>query len=193
MRYEVDGIKLPSVTEVLKFGGLYGEYRNVSRETLERKAYLGNAVHLATHLYDEGSLDRATVAEQVAPYLDAWKSFVDLFGFETTRSEMFVYSKRHKFAGTLDRIGKVKGKTFLIDIKTTAGMNEKAVAMQTAGYKLAYEEMTGEHIDRRYAVQLKAGKFKLYGFEFNAIDENNFLELVEAYHEAEKNYKGEAK
>jgi hypothetical protein len=68
-------------------------------------------------------------------------------------NEKIVYSKKHDYVGKLDAICKIKGKTYLIDYKSSKGLYPEFY-LQTAGYQLAYEEENGKSIDGRILLHL---------------------------------------
>lgn len=149
--YRWNGAVVPSVTQVLD---PYTGLEFVDREVLRRAAEFGNHVHEACHLFNLDTLDRESLDPELAPYVDAWASFLEDTGAVVLLSEHQVVSEQFGYAGTLDTIvwwGKSKR---LIDVKSTAGI-PKTVGPQTAAYVAAYREQAGETIRDRYCVQLK--------------------------------------
>jgi hypothetical protein len=69
-------------------------------------------------------------------------------------SEKKVYSKKYKYAGTLDIVAKVNGRMSVVDLKTS-----KAIYvdywLQTAAYQQAYQEETGIDIKNRWIVNIR--------------------------------------
>jgi len=142
--YKLDGVILPSVTQVIKSAGLvddtfFDEY----------SCRRGTAVHLATALYDEGTLDESTVADEIKGYLAGWVKFLKESKFEIRDIEFRQSSKTYQYAGTIDRVGLLNGLASILDIKT--GALNPAVGVQLAAYK---HLSAGD--DKTYAVQLKA-------------------------------------
>jgi hypothetical protein len=144
--YRYDGHPIPSVTQILK---PLADFSSVPKEILEAKRKLGQDVHLATELEDNGTLDEATVDAKVLPYLQAWRKFKEERGFLVLEAETKVCSVPHQFAGTLDRIGAMDQHDWLLDIKTSYEIHP-AVGPQTAAYK---EARGLEHL-RRAVVRL---------------------------------------
>lgn len=134
--YRLDGVVLPSVTQVLDFAGKRDDFSRVSASTLEAARQRGVAVHAAAHYHDDGDLDESTLDPIVRPYLEAWKAFVRERQVEMLALELIVAEPALGFAGTIDRIARMPGyDAVVLDIKTgtTAGAN-----LQTAAYaKLA--------------------------------------------------------
>lgn len=117
------------------------------------------------------------------------KSFLDWESqhkVEWIASELVLSSMVHKFAGTCDFIAKVDGILTLGDFKTSNQISED-VALQTAGYWIALDEMLKEGEERpkqRVVLRIpKNGK----DFEYQRIDtdlefdKSVFLHLREAH------------
>ena len=75
-------------------------------------------------------------------FLD-WQKKTD---FEVIKSESVVYSKAYQYAGTMDCLAKVNGKTCLLDWKTSKGIYPE-MELQVVAYMRAAEEMSGERIE----------------------------------------------
>lgn len=129
-----DGRVVPSVTQIIGDAGLVWEARD--QMALDR----GTAVHRATRYLDEGILDWATVDPRIAPYVQAWRRFLDETGFCTTAIEEPVYSERWDYAGQPDRVGilwradntEPSSATAVVDLKT--GTVQPFTALQLAAY-----------------------------------------------------------
>lgn len=125
--YDVDGVRYPNVTGVLKAAGLIDD-----QWFTEWNRKLGSCVHEATALYDKGVLDASTLDPVLDPYMEAWQAFRLDSGFIPMLIEEPVANIVHQYAGTLDRFGSIKGNPWLIDIKT--GQTQRWAALQTAAY-----------------------------------------------------------
>jgi hypothetical protein len=156
-RYTLDGQQLPSVTQVLRLNGLSDDFSHVNKPTLDRARDLGIAIHAATHYWDEGTLDQATVAPEVAPYLAAWIQFCAERRIQIDEMEQRLAHPLYRYAGTLDRIATgetARGrKRIVLDIKKgdpkAAGAN-----YQTSAYQELYRQNHNEIIPERWSVQL---------------------------------------
>jgi hypothetical protein len=123
-----DGDKtIPGVTDTLKAAGLIDTrwFDDYSRER-------GSLVHAATALFDRGELDEDSLDPVLRPYLDGWTRFLGETGFQPDRIEQIVFNPLHRYAGTLDRTGRMGGKGWLLDIKS--GAAQAWTALQTAAY-----------------------------------------------------------
>ena len=147
-----DPAKWPRVTTVLK---PLDDFGRVDPEMLAHAAERGTAVHLATALYDQNDLDEGSIDPEVLPYLTGWIKFRNDTGFEPFPGgiELPVTNKVHQYRGTLDRVGEMKDKLVIIDIKTgvTIGLG---AGPQTAAYLYAYNDAVAIRVLRRYVVQL---------------------------------------
>lgn len=152
--YEIDGVRVPSVTQVLAEAGLWRPAPGVSQADLDFTRGLGTAVHLATAMDDEGELDEDSVALTVSPYLEAWRRFRSDLKPEILVIEEQVVNPDYRYAGTVDRVVRLQGRTTILDIKT--GSPHPSTALQTAAYARC-----GRIGANRMAVYLtKEGKYK---------------------------------
>lgn len=149
--YTYDGISVPSVTTVLD--ATLDQFANVPADKLEFAQQRGTAVHTATALYDLDDLDVETLDSQLIPYLDAWISFRKDTGFVPQSIESRLFHKRHWYAGTYDRIGKLFDNDCVIDIKSGALM--PSAGPQSAAYFEAYNYHRSEKLKTRWVIQLK--------------------------------------
>lgn len=83
---------------------------------------------------------------------------------ETLASELFLYSKEHRYAGTTDALFKVKvgdrEETWLIDFKSSNHLHTLSYDAQLAAYAVALEELKGIKPDRCGILWLKSGTRK---------------------------------
>jgi hypothetical protein len=145
--YTIDGIVVPSVTQVLK--PLY-------RWTGEPgyAADLGTVVHECCALLSAGSLDEDSVAEAARPYVDGWRQLLDTGRVEVLAPEKRMWHEKRRFGGTLDLIVKFDGREAIWDWKTGASIGPE-VGVQLAGYcELENYTRVGKPIIRRAAVHL---------------------------------------
>lgn len=138
-KYSADGAEIPSVTQILSEAGLV-DYGSIPAHILKRKADLGTAVHLACRFYDENDLDPDSLDPKVAPYVAAWRRFVIESGFQVTEIEKQYLGEIGglKFGMTLDRRGKLSGKTHIVEIKCSCKI-ERWHPIQMAGYAIGVE------------------------------------------------------
>ncbi len=146
-KYSYDGKQLPSVTTVIK------EVLNIQYPDYAiYHATRGTFVHKAIELYLNGTLDFSSIDETIKPYLDSFIKFQEKARIEPILLEERFADKNITFAGTVDIVGKVKGKTYLFDIKT--GHKQDSYKAQMAGYKKLLSD-NGTEIDGIYILDLK--------------------------------------
>lgn len=185
-RYTLDGHHLPSVTTILA-PITAQEYRAVDRETMERAAVLGKAVHKLIELDIAGILDEDGLADALRPYLAQWRQFRDQSGFRAHFSEERSHSAKYGYAGTYDLFGTLNRKFALIDLKRTASVPRTA-GPQTAAYVQIIRENSFDltaNIDR-FALHLTPERWRLVPFTdpndlrvfLAALTLHNFMEIA---------------
>lgn len=157
-RYFLDGVELPSVTQVLAVAGLT-DWTYCSDWARER----GSIVHKAIHLELTTGLDWSSLPESLHPYVSAALQAIEDLGAETIATERRVVSRLYGYAGTMDWLGRIDNRLTEWDWKT--GPLVPAYGLQTAAYAEAYAEETGERVARRYGVRLNSnGTYELVPF-----------------------------
>jgi hypothetical protein len=104
--YYLDGNPLDGVTSIIRDSGLMPSYMP---DDLEWYLERGSAIHLATELYDKGTLDESTLDPRIAGYLESWKQSKHYYPNE--RIEVQLADPVYWYAGTVDRLP-------LLDIKS---------------------------------------------------------------------------
>lgn len=146
--YTVDGERWPSVTEILKAVGLSTDWSRLppaAREAAEKKRDLGQKVHEACRLLDQGELSWGSLDDAIFPYVEAWEGYLKHRGIvDTVAIETIVAHPTLRYAGTLDRIVTLEHETtpLLVDIKI-GDPDDAAGQFQTAAY-------AGTFIDRAF-------------------------------------------
>jgi hypothetical protein len=77
------------------------------------------------------------VPDQLAGYVDACVRFLDDFDVQPILNETSVFSRKWQYAGTLDLIAVIDGKTWLLDWKTNKSGPFGDTAFQLAAYRHA--------------------------------------------------------
>lgn len=144
----IDGKCYPSVTEVIYSQPkpwLQKWYDKYGIDRCERKTALSNLIgtefHRCAEIITQGNVPepRCPRVVKMLPSFMQWFNNVQLAPFAT---EMKVYSHKHGYQGTLDLVGEVDGKLYIVDYKSSAGIKED-MGLQLAAYARAYGEMTG--------------------------------------------------
>lgn len=156
-RYTLDGMLIPSVTQVME---PHLPYAGLPKDVREAALLRGTLVHVLTEHYDARTFDsemRALAKEAgLDGYIHAWGTYLNEHKVTILASEQRVYHTKYRYCGTLDRIVEeafTPGIAELVDIKT--GELSPFYAWQTAAYCAAVSE-GGITIPRRACVQLKA-------------------------------------
>lgn len=173
-QYFINGKEYPSVTTILDS---LNDFSFVDKNLLDRAAKFGTAVHKATELYDNDTLDLDALDEVLLPYVEAWDMFLADYKPEILSAEHRVASM-YGYAGTLDRYVMIDDERTIIDIKSGTVI-PKYSGLQLAAYKQAIIE-TGGTVDRRYVVHLQPCRYKVYQYA-NSLDFNIFKSALNLY------------
>lgn len=128
--YTLEGRVLPSVTQILDAVGLIDK-----QWYTEEASQRGTNIALATELLDQGNLDRETLETDFpgyVGYVDAWQDFLTTSAAEVIWIERAVFDRALQYAGTLDRLVRITGVNYVLDIKTGSPCSWHAI--QTAAY-----------------------------------------------------------
>ena len=171
--YRIGGTRWPSVTEVLD---PLLELDGIPKHLLKAAAEFGSHVHQACHLHNVGALNWSTLDPVLAPYVEAWRDFLDENNAIVIASEQRVAHPKLRYAGTLDAIIRLKGQKVLADIKTSATV-PRTVGPQTAAYQYALGDLTTV----RRCVHLRPdGTYRLHKLTDRA-DWNLFLSALNVH------------
>lgn len=168
-KYFLDGIEVPSVTQVLE---PLTDYSRVPPTVLEQARQIGTAVHRACSLLDADDLVVDSLDARLVGYVEAWKKFKEETGFVVELNEQRVHSRIYRCAGTLDRVGvfrAVVGKPrAVVEIKTTADFMPSFGPQLSAYHYMATEcELIKRGASvKRIAVQLRPdGSYRLMHYD----------------------------
>lgn len=137
--YLVDGVIVPSITELLKFR-FGNKYDQVSKAVLRAAADKGTAIHDAIERYCK------TGEESDFPEVRNFKFLQKQFGFTVKENETPVilsFDDRPIAAGRLDLVIEMGGKIGGADIKRTAALDKEYLAYQLNLYRIAYRQCYG--------------------------------------------------
>lgn len=145
--YTLDGIQIPSVSEVLRFASkeIYG---NTSAQAMEIAADRGTMVHAATEALDRNG--RADIDPDIEPYVRAYAKFLRDNKVDWHLIETHVVGRNRDYAGTIDRYGYLNGKLTLLDVKTTktiTARHKKLYAAQLTAYRDSFWAEDGYLLD----------------------------------------------
>jgi len=190
--YRWDGTVVPSVTQILAG---WSPIAHLAPEILEAGRVRGTIVHQLTEYADEDDVDEAWCAENgYLGYVKAWLKFRLEHEFEPLLTEERVYHPLHRYAGTLDRLGRMRqvvGRQLrrvdnaLVDIKS--GVKDPTHLMQTAAYAAAVDPKR-HHLIPRFCVYLRAdGTYGLDEATNHAGDWSDFLACARHHHWRQRN------
>lgn len=182
----LDGMRLPSVTEILRPIIPPEVSKYFTPESRDR----GRRVHRMIELDVEGRLDVAAMAldDELMSYFEAWMEFRAMANFTPIYVEQPVLSLPSLYAGKLDLYGLLDGKPTLIDVKT--GVVDLFVAgPQTAGYLAAATSEIEEvipRLSRRFVLDLKPRKARLSDELTCKSDRDTFFHCLGVYRHNER-------
>lgn len=183
--YFLDGVRIPSVTEVLQGAGLT-DFSAVPAAVLKAACAFGKAVHLACEFHDRGVLDEDALDPALKPYLEGWKKFKQFCDFAPNEIEQPIYSSTYRFAGTPDRVGLLCGGFAIVDIKS--GADNPATAIQLAGYALIVNDVIKKPIIRIAVLLDRDGKYRIKEYR-DKMDKDTFLAALSVYNWRKKRVK----
>ena len=161
--YLVDGVIVPSVTQVLgvKFGN---KYNRVSAEVLNRAAVRGTNIHKAIENYCKG------ITTEETKELHNFKFLMKYYKLKVLENEtpiLICIDDKPVAAGRLDLILDQAGESCVADIKTTYTLDKNYLAYQLNLYRLGYMQSYGINITKLYGVHLKENTRKLVSIPIN--------------------------
>ena len=139
-RYTLDGLQLPSVTQILDGAGHRAPFKFP-----EGVADRGHAVHAACQFDDEDDLDEDSVGSEIMGYVYAWRIYKAETGLEILENEQPLYHPTMMYAGCIDRVIVRNGQKAILDIKS--GVRFSHHALQLEGYAQAYEAAHGLELE----------------------------------------------
>lgn len=173
--YLVDGVIVPSVTQVLdiKFGG---KYASVNPATLNRAANRGTTIHKAIEDYCKGNEELLGTKE-----VRNFRFLKKHYEFDVLENETPIVITKEGIpivAGRLDLVLGINGVNALADIKTVSTLDKEYLAYQLNLYRIGYMQSYGADIKELYGVHLRDDKRK---FVKIPIDEGRAWDILERY------------
>jgi genome maintenance exonuclease 1 len=120
--------------------------------------------------------------EKAVNSINAFRDWVKQNEVEWLAAEQRVYSRTHKYAGTVDAVARVNGEFAVIDFKTSARIYEEYY-LQVAAYSKCVEDIYGEPVDGAYILRFdkESGKFDADKSDNIDIDFITFSGLLVGY------------
>jgi len=164
-----EGVYYPSVTTILQYMPKNKFFESWLKDVghsadliMRRAGKEGTQVHEAAEalvkgeevswMDDYGNAKYSQIVwEMILKFYDFWSTYKP----ELISAEDFVWSDKHRYAGTADLVVKMNDETWLLDIKTSNSIH-KSFDLQLASYAKALGESKGIKIDRTGIIWLKA-------------------------------------
>ncbi len=167
-KYSKNGVLLDGVTSIIAMEGGSPGLEWIDPWYLER----GSMVHIATALYDLGTLDEETIDDRIRGYLDSWKRYRETqkFNYAPQHIEVMLADILYGYAGTLDRLP-------LLDIK--CGVYKKADLAQLGAY---YGLCAANKVEKDLYMGPEARRVVYLdeGGEFPGVDQYSLKEVMAA-------------
>jgi hypothetical protein len=190
--YQLDGKRVPSVTQVLD---PLNDWSRIPAVDLECKRALGSDVHLACNLLVRGDLDRNSLDSLVKPYVDAAEKFLTEHPGTVIASECRVASAALGVAGTIDLLMYHQQMMWYVDWKITETV-PSTVGPQLAAYEVlhltsidpSFRHWHTRPRAKRFCVRLSPGGYRLdYQNDFRR-DWADFLSCLNVWKHRESKY-----
>jgi len=150
------GVSRPRVTSVIKAAGLSPDYTGIPPEVVEAAGRRGTTVHSLIEQHHTAGGRQPMVLGEAAPYFAAYLRFLAESGYESKHAEVVVEHPTWGYIGHVDSVGWLKVERALIDWKCVASLDEDAVAIQLAAYRMAWQaQHPAEPIQVCAGVQLR--------------------------------------
>lgn len=172
--YLVDGIIMPSITQILKirFGN---KYDGINKDILERASQKGTMVHEAIEKFCK---------EGIKEDLKEVNNFIFLqkhYKFDVLDNEVpiILFKDNEPIAcGRLDLVLKIDDKIGLGDIKRTSALDKEYLGYQLNLYRIAYEQCYGKKVEFLKGLHLREDVRKFVNIPVN---DKLVWELVNEY------------
>lgn len=154
--YTIDGVRVPSVTEILK---VVVDFSGIPDAVLENARDRGEKLARAIDLHNRECLDRSSLDAGTLAGVDAWAQYLEDTGATVIESEAPVYHVGLRYAGKPDCVLAVGAHYVIPDVKATHEP-PRTVGAQTAAYERAWAERVRRGKIQRECVHIKDGKYQ---------------------------------
>lgn len=134
--YWLEENHLSGITGILSRRVFPDMYKGVPKNVLNNKAKYGTGVHEDIYMYDANG-------EILRDEVRGWADAKTKMGFNVVDSEYIVTDYKH-FASPIDKVIELNGDLYLLDIKTTAKLNEEYLSYQLSIYKYLFSIVNPE-------------------------------------------------
>lgn len=156
----------------------------IAKDAHRRKAQIaadkGSAVHAFAESFIKTGNAELPKDEAILNGCKAFLKWIEESKVQFVSSERMVYSRKHKFIGTMDAEAIVDGKLRVIDFKTSTGIYDEML-LQTAGYQIASEEEGSTYQGNRLIARFdkESGEFEVREYGNLKKDAKAFLNAVQ--------------
>lgn len=172
--YYVDGIKVPSVSQICKMANP-NMYRGVDNSILQNAAIKGSKLHKAIENYElTGTIDHSS---ELLNYIMLKKKF----NIVKEHSEKIILIKLEDkvvCAGRFDLQGYFDGEKALIDFKRTRDIHTDYVKLQLNLYAYGLKQSYGEIVEKLIMIRLRDLEYNVIEFE---VDESYTIDKLKKY------------
>ena len=148
------GMTIDELSKVAIISGMKGLFRKRSKDAAD----IGTAVHAYLEKYLKAGINKQPLPDLpvnplIKKAIEAFIAWTKENDVKFLNSELKVYSRKHKYAGTLDAEAIVNGKHAIVDFKTSSGIYPE-MYIQTSAYAKALEEERGEKFDEVWILRI---------------------------------------
>ena len=178
-QYIVDGICVPSITQMLKFK-FGNKYASVDATTLQRASEKGTEVHETIERYCKTG--EMSELPELRNFLFLQRQY--LFKVRENEVPVILFSDDVPIcAGRLDMVIEINGLTGLADIKRTSALDKEYLGFQLNLYRIAYRQSYGIETEFLRGLHLKDDIRKFVQIPIN---EDMAWQLIDEYLKGEK-------
>ena len=160
--YRIGSEVLPSVTTLMKPLSDRA-YRTVSEDVLRKAADRGTAVHNAIENWIKYGIE--DISPKHRGYFEGFRAWWDKHQPAVIGSELRLYHKLLRYAGTVDLVCRIGDELWIIDYKTTSTLSDMLLRVQLEAYAKALESH-GIKVARKGALHLcKDGSWDFPGYD----------------------------
>lgn len=169
--YRIDGVAVPSVTEICKPLGADTEDSADLENAMDIASDRGVTCHKVLEMLLNGETD-IEYPSAYEPYIDAVRLFVGEHNICPYAIEKALYSVSMSLGGTPDLLADFDGVLSILDYKFVAQIAKSKVKGQLNGYRIMYNELN-VYPEQLLAIQfLKDGTYRIYPV---AMDDTEFM------------------
>lgn len=162
--YRLDGEVIPSVSQIMEPLSK-AKYSGIPERVLRKAAGRGDAVHTAIENWLKFGFP--DIPSEHREYMDAFLDWWNEMQPEVVGSEIRVYHKLQRYAGTIDLLCYIGNRLVLVDYKTTAQISEMTCGVQLEAYGQALKSHGVQPEEKRILHLRRGGTWKEHLFPAN--------------------------